>query len=199
MKKILKGLKWVVLHIEEIIAVTALAVMLCSIMLNVIMRYVFRNPTSWADELAMICMAYVTFVGGAVAYKHNLHFGIDFLVDKMPVKVQMAIRRITNFVFIPLFGYTTFLGIRLMLKASKRMIYSGWSYKIIDASLPIGFLSMTIYAIIFFVMSFTDKEKYENRFRQTYEEDMVDEELVKASEEMFNRVDAENAEGSVSR
>ena len=192
MKKITKGLKWFILHIEEIIAVTALAVMMCAIFFNVIMRYLFRNPTAWADELAMICMAYVTFVGGAVAYKHNLHFGIDFLVDKMPYKVQMAIRRITNFVFIPLFGYTTFLGMRLMLKASKRMIYSGWSYKIIDASLPIGFASMTVYAIIFFVMSFKDKEKYEARFKQTYEEDNVDEELVRASAEMFSKVDAEN-------
>lgn len=195
MKKVLKGLKWFALHIEEIIAVTALAVMLCSIMLNVIMRYIFRNPTAWADELAMICLAYVTFVGGAVAYKRNLHFGIDFLVDKMPYKVQMAIRRITNFVFIPLFGYSTILGLRLMLKASKRMIYSGWSYKIIDASMPIGFASMTIYAIWFFIMSFRDKAAYERRYQQSYDEDNVDEELVKASEEMFNKVDAETAKG----
>lgn len=195
MKKVLKGLKWFALHIEEIIAVTALAVMLCSIMLNVIMRYLFRNPTAWADELAMICLAYVTFVGGAVAYKRNLHFGIDFLVDKMPYKVQMAIRRITNFVFIPLFGYSTILGLRLMLKASKRMIYSGWSYKIIDASMPIGFASMTIYAIWFFIMSFRDKAAYERRYQQSYDEDNVDEELVKASEEMFNKVDAETAKG----
>ena len=64
MKKVLNGLKWFVLHIEEIIAVTGIAVMLCAVFFNVIMRYCFRNPTAWSDELAMICLAYVTFVGG---------------------------------------------------------------------------------------------------------------------------------------
>ena len=195
MKKIFNSIKWVVLHIEEMIAVTALAVMLCAILFNVIMRYVFRSPTAWADELAMICLAYVTFVGGAVAYKRNLHFGIDFLVDKMPHSIQMTIRRITNLVFIPLFGYTTYLGVSLMLKASKKMIYSGWSYKIIDASLPIGFASMSIYAVYFFIMSFVNKEAYEKRYQQTYEEDNVDEELVKASEEMFDKANKQGAEG----
>ena len=195
MKKIFNSIKWVVLHFEEMIAVTALAVMLCAILFNVIMRYVFRSPTAWADELAMICLAYVTFVGGAVAYKRNLHFGIDFLVDKMPHSIQMTIRRITNLVFIPLFGYTTYLGVSLMLKASKKMIYSGWSYKIIDASLPIGFASMSIYAVYFFIMSFVNKEAYEKRYQQTYEEDNVDEELVKASEEMFDKANKQGAEG----
>ncbi len=198
MKKILNIFKWIILHIEEIIAVSALAVMLCAIMFNVMMRYVFRSPTAWADELAMICLAYVTFVGGAVAYKRNLHFGIDFLVDKMPYPVQMLIRRVSNFVFIPLFGYTTYLGFKLMLKASKKMIYSGWSYKIIDASLPIGFASMTIYAIIFFVMSFVDKNAYEKRYKQTYEEETVDEELIKASSEMFEKANEDNMRGGVS-
>ena len=82
-----------------------------------------------------------------------------------------------------------------MLKASKKMIYSGWSYKIIDASLPIGFASMSIYAVYFFIMSFVNKEAYEKRYQQTYEEDNVDEELVKASEEMFDKANKQGAEG----
>lgn len=166
MKKFLKGLKWFVLHVEEIIAVVALVIMICAVFLNVLLRYLWRNPTSWSDELAMICMAYVTFVGGAVGYKHNLHFGIDVILDKLPHNVQMFIRRACNAAFIPLFAFLTYVGIDLTLHASKRMIYSNWSYKIIDASLPIGFASMTCYAIYFFIMSFKDKEAYEKRFSQ---------------------------------
>ena len=169
-KKFLKGLKWFVLHVEEIISITALVVMICAVFLNVLLRYLFRNPTSWSDELAMICMAYVTFVGGAVGYKHNLHFGIDVILDKLPHDVQMFIRRLSNFAFIPLFAFLTYIGMDLTIHASKRMIYSNWSYKIIDASLPIGFASMTCYAIYFFIMSFTDKERYEKRFSQIEDE-----------------------------
>ena len=187
MKKVLNALKWFVLHIEEIIAIVAIAIMLCVIFFNVIMRYLFRAPTSWADELSMICLAYVTFVGGASAYKRNLHFGIDILLDKLPLKIRMFVRQAVNFVFIFLFGYTTVLGYDLCKSAVKVFNYSGWSYKVMDAALPLGFLSMTIYAIYFFIMSFRDKDSYLKRYENTYEEDNVDEDLVKAGAEIFDR------------
>lgn len=194
LKKILGYLKWFILHIEEIIAVIAISVMLCAIFLNVIMRYVFRDPTAWSDELSMICLAYVTFVGGASAYKRNLHFGIDILVDKLPIKGRMLLRQVINFAFIILFGYVTYLGYNLFAGAVKVMNYTGWSYKIMDAALPLGFLSMTIYAIYFFIQSFTDREAYKNRYEATYEEETVDENLVQKGAEIF-RKDEEGRDG----
>ena len=192
MNKVLKGLKWFILHIEEVIACIALGIMLCVIFFNVIMRYVFRNPLNWSDELSMICLAYVTFVGGAAAYKKNLHFGIDIILDKLPEKVRMGIRIITNFVFIILFGYTCYLGWVLTKGAVKKFNYSGWSYKIMDLALPLGFLSMAIYAVHFFIMAFKDPKAYKRRYEQTYEEENVDNELIKTSEEMFRRAEANN-------
>lgn len=174
MKKILNALKWFVLHIEEIIAVIAIFVMMCAVFFNVLMRYLFRSPTAWSDELAMICLAYVTFVGGAAAYKRNLHFGIDILVDKLPVAGRMFIRRVVNFMFIFLFGITAYLGYNLFSGAVKRMNYTGWSYKIMDAALPLGFLSMTVYAIYFFIQSFRDKAAYQRRYEGNYEEEPGD-------------------------
>ena len=153
--------------------------------LNVIMRYLFRNPLAWSDELAMISLAYVTFVGGAAAYKKNLHFGIDVLLDLMPVSVRMFIRRIVNFVFIILFGYVTYLGWNLFINAKKVFNYSGWSYKVMDLALPLGFLSMTVYAIYFFIQSFTDKKAYHDRYEKNYEEENVDQDLVEASAAIF--------------
>ena len=192
MNKVLKGLKWFILHIEEVIACIALGIMLCVIFFNVIMRYVFRNPLNWSDELSMICLAYVTFVGGAAAYKKNLHFGIDIILDKLPEKVRMGIRIITNFVFIILFGYTCYLGWVLTKGAVKKFNYSGWSYKIMDLALPLGFLSMAIYAVRFFIMAFKDPKAYKHRYEQTYEEENVDNELIKTSEEMFRKAEANN-------
>lgn len=182
----MKKLKWLILHIEEIIASTALGIMLCSIFFNVIMRRVFRSPTSWADELSMICLAYVTFVGGAAAYKKNLHFGIDIILDKLPENIRMLVRQVTNFVFIILFAFVTYLGYGFFASAVKVFNYSGWSYKWMDAALPLGFLSMTIYAVYFFIQSFRDKEAYRRRYESSYEEENVDQELVNASREIFN-------------
>lgn len=187
----MKKVKWFILHIEEFVAGVALTIMLCAIFLNVILRYCFHTPTKWSDELSMICLAYVTFVGGAAAYKRNLHFGIDIFLDKLPLKGRMRVRQITNLVFVVMFGFITVLGVDLTRNAVKVFNFTRWSYKIMDAALPLGFLSMTIYAVYFFIQSIRDKKAYQDRFESVYEEELVDEELVKASEKLFQRDEAE--------
>ena len=117
MKKIGKKILWVITHIEEIVSASALAMMLIAIFTNVVLRYFFRRPTSWADELAVIGMAYVTFVGGAAAYKRNMHFGIDILVDRLPVKGKRLLRALMTLAFIVLFAFMTYLGYDLTIHA----------------------------------------------------------------------------------
>lgn len=174
MKKIGKSLLWVITNIEEIISCTAIAVMILAIGMNVILRYFFRSPTSWADELALIGMAYVTFLGGAAAYKRNLHFGIDILVDRLPAKGKHILRSAMTFVFIILFAAMTYLGYDLTINAKKVMIYSGWSYKYMDAALPLGFLSMTIYSIKFFIMSIVKPAEFDKRYEKLYADDATE-------------------------
>lgn len=183
MKKVGKALLWVLKNIEEIISTTALCVMLCAIMLNVLLRYIFSAPTAWADELALVGMAYVTFLGGAAAYKRNLHFGIDILVDHLPAKGKRILRQIMTFAFIILFAVMTYLGFMLTVNAKKVMIYSGWSYKIMDAALPLGFASMTIYAIKFFIMSFKDPEAFDHRYETMYADDEPAAEIEEGGEQ----------------
>ena len=170
MKKVGKALLWLISHIEEIVGATAIAVMLTAIFVNVMLRYIFRSPTAWADELALICMAYVTFIGGAAAYKRNLHFGIDILVDRLPDKGKHIMRSIMTFAFIFLFGFMTYLGYDLTVNAKKVMNYSGWSYKYMDAALPLGFLSMTIYSIRYFIMSIFKPEEFDKRYDNVYDD-----------------------------
>ena len=171
MKKIGKKILWVITHIEEIVSASALAMMLIAIFTNVVLRYFFRRPTSWADELAVIGMAYVTFVGGAAAYKRNMHFGIDILVDRLPAKGKHILRALMTLAFIVLFAFMTKLGYELTINAKKTMIYSGWSYKYMDAALPLGFLSMTIYSIKYFLMSIFKPSQFDERYEKMYDDD----------------------------
>lgn len=168
MNKVGKLLWKLLTNIEEIVASVAISIMLIVICMNVMLRYFFRSPTAWADELAIICMAYVTFVGGAAAYKRNLHFGIDIVIDRLPAKFQHVFRQVMTGVFAVMFGYLTYLGLDFTLAAKKVMIYSGWSYKILDAALPLGFLSMTIYSVYFFIMSFKNPRKFDRRYETNY-------------------------------
>jgi len=169
-RKLMKKAKWCLKNIEEIIGGIAISVMLLATGYNVLMRYIFKSPTSWSDELSMISLAYATFVGGAAAYKRNAHFGMDYLVDKLPSSAQTFLRRTINLILIVLFAAITYLGVVLTKDTVKCFPYTRWSYKYMDAALPIGFFSMACHSIGYFIQSFTDPAAYRRRYEQMYDD-----------------------------
>ena len=57
----------------------ALAFSSLLLFLNVVLRYVFLAPISWAEELALYLMVWIVFVGGSVAVRSRGHMAIDLL------------------------------------------------------------------------------------------------------------------------
>ena len=55
---------------------------------NVFGRYVFNHAISWADEVDICLLAWVTFVGAAAGYKRNRHYGMDFILTRLPEKAK---------------------------------------------------------------------------------------------------------------
>ncbi len=46
---------------------------------NVVLRYVFRAPLPWAEEVAIYLIVWIVFVGGSVAVRTRGHISIDLL------------------------------------------------------------------------------------------------------------------------
>lgn len=166
-KTILKGLQ----NIEEIIGGGALCLMLLTAVFNVFTRYVLGKPQTWAEELECICLVYATFLCAAASYKRNLHYGMDFLVDHLPLKGKILLRRCITFICIFLFSYMTYLSVQFMALAVKTTTFFRLSYKYIDLAAVLCFASMTIYSLLFFVESFVHPERYAERYISTYEDE----------------------------
>lgn len=167
----MRYVKYFFKNIEEIVAGIGVAIMLFAMGFNVFARYFFNSPTSWSDELCIICLAYVTFLGGAAAYKRNAHYGMDYLVGKMPDKYKLFLRRIFAFVLTFLFAYATYLGIQLTMNAVKLFPHTRWSYKIMDAAFPLGFFSMTLHSAYYAILSLVNPEKFLTWYDSNYEQD----------------------------
>jgi len=67
----------------------ALAFTSALLFVNVVLRYVFLSPISWAEELALYLMVWIVFVGGSVAVRTRGHIAIDLL----PLVLSAAGRR----------------------------------------------------------------------------------------------------------
>lgn len=160
-----KGLLWILSNIEEIIATVALTVMLVVCSCNVFARYCLKDALSWADEVCVLMLAWTTFVGSAAAYKRNMHFGMEFVIDRLPYGGKRILRLLVTLMLVFVCGYLTYLSFGFTAKAVKIMPFSRLSYKWIDGSAIVGFASMTVYSVIYLIQGITNREKYEERYQ----------------------------------
>jgi TRAP-type C4-dicarboxylate transport system permease small subunit len=84
--------RWVLANFEEIITALLLAVMLGSVGVSVFCRFILRQPLSWTEEVILVCMVWLCFLGASVATKHNEHIFIDFVVTLVPRRLAKAMQ-----------------------------------------------------------------------------------------------------------
>lgn len=165
---------WIVTHIEDVIAVVALSCILIIACMNVFFRYFMNQPLTWAEELECGFLIWATFIGGAVCYKKNLHYGMDYLVDHLPAKYKYILRKCITFVLILFFAFLTYLSFEFAISAKKTTNFFQISYTYLDFAAVLGFASMTIYSVLFFIESFINPEQFIKRYVAAYEEDIND-------------------------
>ncbi|MFV0490476.1 MAG: TRAP transporter small permease [Pseudorhodobacter sp.] len=52
--------------------------------LQVFLRFVFNNPTSWSEEIALLCLIWFGLLAVAIGIRRHQHVAITFLRDKLP-------------------------------------------------------------------------------------------------------------------
>lgn len=165
-----KKLLWLILHIEEIISAIGLSGMLLFTIFNVVMRYAFDSPKGWATELAVICLVWATFPGAAACHKKNLHYGMDFLVNRLSQNKQYHLRQALMGVNVILFATLAFVAITFTIKTTKTTAFFMVSYRFINSATIVGFASMTIYSLYFFIKSIKDPDYFKQFYANAYQE-----------------------------
>jgi TRAP-type C4-dicarboxylate transport system permease small subunit len=90
MKKAFETLLMAIKKIEVVLIVLMLAMIVCVVGAQVLMRYFFR-PFAWAEELTAIVLIYLSFFAADVVYKEKSHISVDFFVGKLPRLFQRLI------------------------------------------------------------------------------------------------------------
>jgi TRAP-type transport system small permease protein len=73
----------------------AIAVMVGSMIWQVLGRYVFGHAPGWSEELSRFTMLWVTMLGSAAALRSGSHLSVTALVDTLPprgINVVLALR-----------------------------------------------------------------------------------------------------------
>ena len=135
---------------------------------GVFSRYVLGTGSQWPEPIAILFMMMFTFIGGAAAFRANVHIAVTMLTDVLPQYLRTLSAWIVDALMLVVTGFVTWYGTRLSLETM------GQSISELDW-LPVGvtYLSLPIGSAVtfLFVLERRILGPQEHRRLMRYEED----------------------------
>jgi len=131
----------------EVVALTAFAVMLVLVTLQVLFRYVLQVSVPWTEEAARWFYAWQIFLGSALAMRDRLHLQITVLLDRFSGRPKACLE-----LLIALTGLGFLVGIiwgSLVMMRAVYPVQAGsfpLSTSYLYLSIPVGLIAMVALA-----------------------------------------------------
>ena len=107
---VLAGVQW----LSIFTASAALVVLIVTFGWLVFGRYVLNVTPTWVEQLALLLICYIAFLGAAAGVRDDTHLGVTLFRDALPVSLQKIIMVLIDFI-LTAFGTIMFLaGVELM-------------------------------------------------------------------------------------
>jgi TRAP-type C4-dicarboxylate transport system permease small subunit len=71
-------------RLETILAVSLFVLLIVTVTLQVVTRYVFNNSFGWTEEIARYLLVGVTFLGGGIAVRRRAHLSLEIWSGASP-------------------------------------------------------------------------------------------------------------------
>lgn len=113
-----------------------------SLLVQVISRYFFNAPTVWSEELAIFCFVWSTMLAVPVAFLRREHIVIDFVVTRLPERLQPWVIKGTDVICAATLGIIGYFS-WLLLAAAGRQSLSGLSM-LFETRVPTSALYLAI-------------------------------------------------------
>jgi len=141
------GFVWAVGHLEEIVTAILLGIMTGSVGLSVFCRYALKMPLSWTEEVVLLCMVWVCFLGASIATKHKEHIIIDIVVSLAPRRLAKGMEVVSLSVVSAVLALLVWQGIRLVeVTQDVETTALGIPTMYIYAAVPVSALLMLIHS-----------------------------------------------------
>lgn len=152
--KAIRILSDTIYKVEKVLANIILTIMLVSLFLGVVSRYIFNSPLVWTGEVTLFTLAWITFIGGSMSIKTKQAVAVTLLTDYLrgPLKKRViAVGLFICVIFTIALAYFSIQWIMnpmiLMQKSDALQLPMIVPY----LSVPVGILFMTIHMIHIFV------------------------------------------------
>lgn len=136
-------------------------------LVDVVFRYIIKSSIGWSHEVTGFLWTWTVMIGTSVGYRRNLHYGVDFLIQKMSPKNAVKLKRVVYFLMLLTCVFMLYLSISISLAGFVKV--SAWFgipyfYKYISAVLC--FSLMLVHTLRYLVLSFKNPDEFFKRIAQ---------------------------------
>ena len=121
--------------------------------LNVLLRYIFLSPLTWAEELLSYGMVWCVFLGAFLVTLDRRHLSMNILYMYLPASVQRFVDLLVLAAMIAVCGFVVVQSwnvVSLMFQYDQRSMAANFPMGVAHASVLVGFMLMLIAAIFAF-------------------------------------------------
>ncbi len=145
------ALGWVwrrIILLLDVLVVVALLGQLVIMFTNVVTRYAFGYQTIWGQEISMITLTMLAFIGGAVAYARNKHMAVEVITQRFPEGWQRFLAAAVDYLILILAAMIGWLSLPLV-KSRWEMLSPiiGMPEAWFMVPLPVGMALMAVIAV----------------------------------------------------
>ena len=133
------------------IVVSALALVAITLVIpyGVFMRYVMNSASSWPEPFSVLAMVLFSFVGGAAAYRANVHIAVQMLTDAVPPRARRALLLLADLAMVATALFMMVYGTQLVRATWNQTIaeFPTLSVGITYLPIPVGGLFTLLFII----------------------------------------------------
>jgi TRAP-type C4-dicarboxylate transport system permease small subunit len=129
---VLAAVQW----LSILTASVALVILIITFGWLVFGRYVLNVTPTWVEQLALLLVCYIAFLGAAAGIRDNTHLGVTLFRDMTPEPVQKVIIIIIDFI-LAAFGAIMFI-------AGLELMKFGWDSNLPMLEIPESFRTLAI-------------------------------------------------------
>lgn len=85
-------------------------------------RYVLNVTPTWVEQLALVLICYIAFLGAAAGVKDETHLGVSMFREMLPERIQKVLMIVIDFILAGFGGVMLVAGSELMKFGSDSMI-----------------------------------------------------------------------------
>ncbi|MDR0495837.1 MAG: TRAP transporter small permease [Treponema sp.] len=95
------------------IAVLFFAAVFILVLAQILMRWLFKNPIVWSEELIRLMYVWICFIGWTLASRYRTHIKITFIIDALPPVPQKLLASVNNLLLLLFSVFMVYYGIKM--------------------------------------------------------------------------------------